>query len=104
GIYRGLLARVVLVGCRRGFLGAVGRGLGLPARWLPDRAEFRGPDCGLRARATGAVSAEPRVMAGSSCEVFEQNKRTPRTRERSLTLAAFLPWGSSRDARHAESA
>ena len=30
-------------------------------------------------------------------------KGTPRTRQSSLTLAAFLPWGSSQDTRRAES-
>ena len=30
----------------------------------------------------------------------DKKKGTPRTRQSSLTLAAFLPWGSSRDGRH----
>ena len=39
---------------------------------------------------------------GHKCQknAGDKKKGTPRTRQSSLTLAAFLPWGSSRDGRH----
>ena len=72
-------------------------------------AYFRGKSNALRPAVSVPAPSAPCPRLGPSPESFPARspprkvERTSRTRQSPLTLAAFLPWGSSQDSRHVRS-